>query len=263
MTEQAKGPKVKRVRKREEIVEEYPKKRKRGRPKGSFNKKNKAGIKPDARVKEDEIIQFDYKGIKMSIKERDERMRLEYIRGLTIAEISYRYGVSEPRLKKICADQKWVQAKKEFENHRQLVTDNTLTQMYAGFKVNVNIKYHAAWEKLMNIVEMCLNYPDVYLMTKEGQIRWGALDVLSNLIDRAQKGQERANGNLPEEIRYKLEVEKEKITLLRAKMGEGEAEEELKDNFVDALDKAAKSVWAEFEKATGAYIEDTAERATK
>ena len=158
MTEKAKGPKVKRVNKREEVVEEQPKKRKRGRPKGSSNKKNKAGIKPDARVKEDEIIQFNYKGIKMSLKERDERMRLEYIRGLTIPEISFRYGVSEPRLKKIRADQKWEEAKKEFENHRQLVTDNTLTQMYAGFKVNVNIKYHAAWEKLMNILLDVLSF---------------------------------------------------------------------------------------------------------
>ena len=61
---------------------------------------------------------------------------------------------------------------------------------------------------------------------------------------------------LPEEVRYRLQIEREKITLLREQMGDQEVEGELKDNFVEALDKATKAVWKEFEKETGAYIRD-------
>ena len=112
----------------------------------------------------------------------------------------------------------------------------------------------------MSIVEMCLDEPDRYLFTKEGNIRWGALDVLSNLIDKAQKGQERANGMLPEEVRYRLQVEREKITLLREQMGDREVEGEIRDNFVEALDKAAQSVWKDFAKETGSYIKGVSDK---
>ena len=218
--------------------------------------KGKKGIKPSARVGEEQYIEYSYKGIKMSIKERDQRMQLEYIRGMSCKEIAERYGIQPKRVEEIRSRDKWVKAKRDFDNDRALVTDDTLTQLYAGFKVSVNIKYHAAWEKLMSIIEMCLDDPATYLMNPQGQIRWGALDVLSNIIERAQKGQEKANGMLPEEVRYRLQIEREKITLLREQMGDQEVEGELKDNFVEALDKATKAVWKEFEKETGAYIRE-------
>lgn len=219
----------------------------------------KPGIKITSRPAEDAQIDYNYKGIKMSKQERNDRMRLEFIRGMTIEEIAQRYNVSVSTIKDLRYKGKWVKAKKDFDRRKALVTDDTLTQMYAGFKVNVNIKYHSAWEKLMNIIEMTLDNPDKYLFYPDGNIRWGALDVLSNIIDRAQKGQERANGMIPDEVRYKLEIEREKITLLRQQMGEGEGEEEVQDNFVQALDQAAKSVWQEFAKDTGTYIKDSTE----
>lgn len=226
-----------------------------------YNKKTpKAAVKPNARIEEDEYIAYNYKGIKMPIKERDARMKLEFIRGMTLEEIADRYGLGKRRVEEIRTRDKWVKAKKEFDNEKALVTNDTLTQMYAGFKVSVNIKYHAAWEKLMSIVEMCLDEPNQYLFYPNGQIRWGALDVLSNLIDRAQKGQERANGMLPEEVRYRLQVEREKITLLREQMGDREVEGEVRDNFVEALDKAAQSVWKDFTKETGAYIKGISDK---
>lgn len=108
----------------------------------------------------------------------------------------------------------------------------------------------------MNIIEMALDNPDKYLMTNKGELRWGALDVLSNIIDRAQAGQERANGMIPAEVQYRLQIEREKITLLRKKMGDGDTEEEVRDNFVEALDNAAKAVWKDFASETGAYIKE-------
>lgn len=222
----------------------------------SRKKPGRKPVKQKARVELDEVIEFDYKGIKLSKQERNERMKLEFIRGMDVAEIAHRYGVSKTTVEILRSKGKWVKLKKQFDDEKSLVTNDTLTQMYAGFKVSVNIKYHAAWEKLMNIIEMALDNPDKYLMTNKGELRWGALDVLSNIIDRAQAGQERANGMIPAEVQYRLQIEREKITLLRKKMGDGDTEEEVRDNFVEALDNAAKAVWKDFANETGAYIKE-------
>lgn len=222
----------------------------------SRKKPGRKPVKQKARVELDEVIEFDYKGIKLSKQERNERMKLEFIRGMNVAEIAHRYGVSKTTVEILRSKGKWVKLKKQFDDEKSLVTNDTLTQMYAGFKVSVNIKYHAAWEKLMNIIEMALDNPDKYLMTNKGELRWGALDVLSNIIDRAQAGQERANGMIPAEVQYRLQIEREKITLLRKKMGDGDTEEEVRDNFVEALDNAAKAVWKDFANETGAYIKE-------
>lgn len=222
----------------------------------SRKKPGRKPVKQKARVELDEVIEFDYKGIKLSKQERNERMKLEFIRGMDVAEIAHRYGVSKTTVEILRSKGKWVKLKKQFDDEKSLVTNDTLTQMYAGFKVSVNIKYHAAWEKLMNIIEMALDNPDKYLMTNKGELRWGALDVLSNIIDRAQAGQERANGMIPAEVQYRLQIEREKITLLRKKMGDGDTEEEVRDNFVEALDNAAKAVWRDFASETGAYIKE-------
>lgn len=222
----------------------------------SRKKPGRKPVKQKARVELNEVIEFDYKGIKLSKQERNERMKLEFIRGMDVAEIAHRYGVSKTTVEILRSKGKWVKLKKQFDDEKSLVTNDTLTQMYAGFKVSVNIKYHAAWEKLMNIIEMALDNPDKYLMTNKGELRWGALDVLSNIIDRAQAGQERANGMIPAEVQYRLQIEREKITLLRKKMGDGDTEEEVRDNFVEALDNAAKAVWKDFANETGAYIKE-------
>lgn len=222
----------------------------------SRKKPGRKPVKQKARVELDEVIEFDYKGIKLSKQERNERMKLEFIRGMDVTEIAHRYGVSKTTVEILRSKGKWVKLKKQFDDEKSLVTNDTLTQMYAGFKVSVNIKYHAAWEKLMNIIEMALDNPDKYLMTNKGELRWGALDVLSNIIDRAQAGQERANGMIPAEVQYRLQIEREKITLLRKKMGDGDTEEEVRDNFVEALDNAAKAVWKDFANETGAYIKE-------
>ena len=226
-------------------------------------KKSKKKVKPKARVELDEAIEFDYRGIKLTKQERNERMKLEYIRGMRVEEIAQRYGVSKVTVELLRSKNKWVELKKQFDAEKALVTNDTLTQMYAGFKVSVNIKYHAAWEKLMNIIEMALDNPERYLMNKDGSLRWGALDVLASIIDRAQAGQERANGVIPAEVKYRLEIEREKITLLRAKLGDGDGVDEVKDNFVEALDEAAKAVWKDFAAGTGAYIKDVSNQEIK
>ena len=51
--------------------------------------------------------------------------------------------------------------------------------------------------------------------------------------------------------------------MLRAKLGEGDGVDEVKDNFVEALDEAAKAVWKDFAAGTGAYIKDVSNQEIK
>ena len=46
--------------------------------------KGKKGIKPSARVGEEQYIEYSYKGIKMSIKERDQKKRSKTRRFLVV-----------------------------------------------------------------------------------------------------------------------------------------------------------------------------------
>ena len=39
-------------------------------------------------------------------------------------------------------------------------------------------------------------------------------------------------------------------------MGDGDTEEEVRDNFIEALDNASKAVWKDFANETGAYIKE-------
>ena len=47
-------------------------------------KKSKKKVKPKARVGLDEAIEFNYRGIKLTKQERNERMKLEYIRCMRV-----------------------------------------------------------------------------------------------------------------------------------------------------------------------------------
>lgn len=230
---------------------------KKAREKRAANRKKALEPSMD-KVEEKQIIK--HRGISMTKRERNERMKLEYVRGYSVEELAEKYDMSLYTVKDIRGKEKWNSAKKKFTNEKKLVTDNTLTQMYAGFKINVNVRYHESWEKLMQIVEMALDNPGKYLLYDDGGIRWGAMDAVASIIERAQKGQEKANGMMPDEVRYKLEVERDKLTLLRSQLEGAEGDEIVQDNFVEALQDAAKVVWADFGNQTATALNKTTKK---
>lgn len=228
---------------------------KRAREKSAANRRKG---KPSPNTTEVQMVKHN--GINMTKRERNERMKVEFIRGFTVEELAEKYNLSVTTVNDLRTKGKWLAAKKAFNNDKKLVTDNELTQLYAGFRVNVNIRYHEAWEKLMQIIDMALNNPQKYLLYEDGGIRWGAMDAVASIIERAQKGQEKANGVLPPEVRYKLEIEREKLTILRAQLGEEEGTEEVRDNFVEALQDAAKVVWADFGNQTAQSLNQSTDK---
>ena len=92
----------------------------------SRKKPGRKPVKQKARVELDEVIEFDYKGIKLSKQERNERMKLEFIRGMDVAEIAHRYGVSKTTVEILRSKGKWVKLKKQFDDEKSLVTNLSL-----------------------------------------------------------------------------------------------------------------------------------------
>ena len=193
-------------------------------------------------------------GIQMSVKERNAQMKMEYIRGYEIDELAEKYTLSVDTVNDIRRKDKWVAARRTYRDDRKLYVDGKITQLYAGHKVHVNIKYNLAWQKLMNIIDMCLDNPAEYLLNDNGMPKWGALETVATIIERAQNGQGKANGNMSEEVAISLEIQKEKLSILRQQVTgdlSPDAEQEIvKDNFKEALDNAAKVVWADFKAET-------------
>lgn len=184
-------------------------------------------------------------GVRMTTEERNMQMKMEYVTSsVTVEEMAEKYKLSTESVKSIRRKEGWVKARKNFNEDKKEAIDDTLKQVYAGFKVEINVKYNTAWQKLMNIVNVCLDEPDKYLMHKNGMPRWGALDVVASLLERAQRGQGEANGVLPEEVRLKLEIQRDKLLIAREMAGMGDATEIVTDNLLDVLSQAAENVWA-------------------
>lgn len=185
-------------------------------------------------------------GVKLSIRERNERMKGEYIRGASVEELAQKYHLGVTTINDIRQKNKWVAAKKSYDQTVKSTGNKLTAQVYAGYKKQINLKYHEVWGKLMSIVEMCLDDPAKYLMYEDGGIRWGALSVVAELIEKAQNGQSAANGNMSAETAAKLEMERLKLDQM---LLEGEADEgTLDDNFMDAINQAAKIVYHDFQK---------------
>ena len=87
----------------------------------SRKKRGRKPVKQQSRVDMDEVIEFDYKGIKLSKQERNERMKIEFIRGMDVAEIAHRYGVSKTTVEILRSKGKWVKLKNSSKTKRLLL----------------------------------------------------------------------------------------------------------------------------------------------
>lgn len=186
------------------------------------------------------------RGVRMSIEERNIEMKMKYITSrVTAEELAEEYNVSVSTIEGIRRRDKWVKARKEFNTNKREAADDTVKQVYAGFKAHIAVQYNSSWQKLMNIVNMALNDPERYLFHSNGEPRWGALEIVANLLEKAQKGQGDANGFIPAELQIKLEIQKDKLLIAREQAGMGEATEVVTDNLIEVLQEAAQAVWAD------------------
>lgn len=187
-------------------------------------------------------------GKRMTIPERDLLMKLEYINGgLTIAGVAEKFGVKVDSVYEVSRRDKWQQQKKDITKRVEEAAKQEYVEVYAKCGVEINLMYNNIWQKVINLCNEALNDPERYLTNKEGVLRYGAIQVLADVIERAQKGQQFTTGFIGREASAKLELKREMVLLRKKLAGEDDEEEVVQDNFMEALQEINDELWKDEE----------------
>lgn len=187
-------------------------------------------------------------GKRMTIPERDLLMKLEYINGgLTIAGVAEKFGVKVDSVYEVSRRDKWQQQKKDITKRVEEAAKQEYVEVYAKCGVEINLMYNNIWQKVINLCNEALNDPQKYLTNKEGVLRYGAIQVLADVIERAQKGQQFTTGFIGREASAKLELKREMVLLRKKLAGEDDDEEVVQDNFMEALNEINNELWKDEE----------------
>lgn len=187
-------------------------------------------------------------GKRMTIPERDLLMKLEYINGgLTIAGVAEKFGVKVDSVYEVSRRDKWQQQKKDITKRVEEAAKQEYVEVYAKCGVEINLMYNNIWQKVINLCNEALNDPQKYLTNKEGVLRYGAIQVLADVIERAQKGQQFTTGFIGREASAKLELKREMVLLRKKLAGEDDDEEVVQDNFMEALQEINDELWKDEE----------------
>lgn len=185
-------------------------------------------------------------GKRMTAPERNMLMKLDYINGgLTLSALADKYGMSENSVYEISRREKWVKQKKDMTERINAAAEQQFVEVYASCGVEINLMYNNTWQKLINLCNQALNEPQKYLMNKDGSIRYGAIQVLADIIDKAQKGQQFTTGFIGREASAKLEMQREMVILRKKLAGDDDEQQLVQDNFMEALEGINADLWGE------------------
>lgn len=185
-------------------------------------------------------------GKRMSVPERNMLMKLDYLNGgLTLAAIAEKYNISENTIYEISRKEKWAKQRKDITERIAKAAEERFVEVYASCGVDINLMYNNTWQKVINLCNQALNEPDKYLMNNEGNIRYGAIQVLADVIEKAQKGQQFTTGFIGREASAKLELQREMVLLRKKLAGDDDEQQIVQDNFMEALEGINANLWEE------------------
>lgn len=188
-------------------------------------------------------------GKRMTVPERNILMKLDYINGgLTLSALAEKYGVSENIVYEISRKEKWVKQKKDISERIAKAAEQQFVEVYASCGVEINLMYNNTWQKIINLCNQALNEPEKYLLNKDGNIRYGAVQVLADIVEKAQKGQQFTTGFIGREASTKLEMQREMVLLRKKLAGDEDEEQIVQDNFMEALEGINADLWKEGEQ---------------
>lgn len=118
----------------------------------------------------------------------------------------------------------WTEEKELKENQKSTkIIEGTLKRQI-DYEVDRNTRHLQLWDALLDLVDEVVNGKDQHLQTKAGNINVYAMEKLTSIVERAQKGQRLAEG---------MDVEKQQsvdvtsfVDALNASVDEGSTDEE-------------------------------------
>lgn len=186
-----------------------------------------------------------FNGMRMTITQRNILMKSDYIHGgMSAKDLADKYEVKPATVSNLITNGKWVQARKNFQTETQRRADEAVMTAYAGMQVEVTTMYNDAWTKVMTMIQMMLDNPRQYLMTTNGEVRVGRLQQISEIIEKAQQGQERCVGFIDKQAQISINVSQQRLEIYKKQVGEDE-DDVVEDNFIEALEAACKDIWGE------------------
>ena len=188
-----------------------------------------------------------FNGMRMTITQRNILMKSDYVHGgMSSKDLAAKYEVKHATVSNLITSGKWVQARKNFLLETQRRADEAVMTAYAGMQVEVTTMYNDAWNKVMTMVQMMLDNPRQYLMTTNGEVRVGRLQQITEIIEKAQQGQERCVGFIDKQAQININVTQQRLEIYKKQVGEDE-DDVVDDNFIEALEAACQDVWGEQE----------------
>lgn len=186
-----------------------------------------------------------FNGMRMTITQRNILMKSDYVHGgMSAKDIADKYEVKHATVANLITNGKWVQARKNFVLETQRRADEAVMTAYAGMQVEVTTMYNDAWNKVMTLINVMLDNPRQYLMTTNGEVRVGRLQQITEIIEKAQQGQERCVGFVDKQAQININVTQQRLEIYKKQVGEDE-DDVVDDNFIEALEAACKDVWGE------------------
>ena len=186
-----------------------------------------------------------FNGMRMTITQRNILMKSDYIHGgMSAKDLADKYEVKPATVSNLITNGKWVQARKNFLIETQRRADEAVMTAYAGMQVEVTTMYNDAWTKVMTMIQMMLDNPRQYLMTTNGEVRVGRLQQISEIIEKAQQGQERCVGFVDKQAQISINVNQQRLEIYKKQVGEDD-DDVVEDNFIEALEAACKDIWGE------------------
>ena len=186
-----------------------------------------------------------FNGMRMTITQRNILMKSDYIHGgMSAKDLADKYEVKPATVSNLITNGKWVQARKNFLTETQRRADEAVMTAYAGMQVEVTTMYNDAWTKVMTMIQMMLDNPRQYLMTTNGEVRVGRLQQISEIIEKAQQGQERCVGFIDKQAQININVSQQRLEIYKKQVGEDE-DDVVEDNFIEALEAACKDIWGD------------------
>lgn len=194
-----------------------------------------------------ELGMTHYKGIKISIAERNMMMKLDFLNGnMDLRAIADKYGLTYGTVRTISSKEKWKKEKDEYKAKIAQLREHKLTQVFAEGQVEINLMYNNAWQMIMELVfkELKEEKDKSSLYKSTGKLDVYVLDKLADILTKAQNGQYQATGFVGKEVQAKIDLQERQYTLREKLSGILEdADGDIPvDNFMDALDQAIKQI---------------------
>lgn len=188
-----------------------------------------------------------YKGVKISVQERNMMMKLDFLNGnMDLQAIADKYGVTYGTIRTISSKEKWKAEREAYKDKVAKLREHKITQVFAEGQVEVNLMYNNAWQMIMELVyrELKTDKADSAIYKSSGKLDVYALDKLADILTKAQSGQYTTNGFVGREVQAKIDMQERQYTLKEKLSGILEdADSDIPvDNFMDALDQAIKQI---------------------